>query len=95
MGGRQVNRTTSSSKLEDGEGSIDWSRPALAGAVLGIPGGIALIEAVDTGDPTIAPLWQLLAVVLVTVLVVAVLTAIPARISARRPVAEVLAAERA
>jgi hypothetical protein len=34
-------------------------------------------------------------VVLVTVLVVAVLTAIPARISARRPVAEVLAAERA
>jgi hypothetical protein len=45
MGGRQVNRTTSSSKLEDGEGSIDWSLPALAGAVLGIPGGIALIEA--------------------------------------------------
>ncbi len=37
--------------------------PALAGAVLGIPGGIALFEAVDTGDPTIAPLWQLLAVV--------------------------------
>ena len=69
--------------------------PALAGAVLGIPGGIGLIEAVDTGDPTIAPLWQLLAVVPVTVLVVAVLTAIPARISARRPVAEVLASERA
>ncbi len=67
--------------------------PALVGAVLGIPGGIALIEAVDTGDPTIAPLWQLLAVVPVTVLVVAVLSAIPARLGARRPVAETLQSE--
>jgi ABC-type lipoprotein release transport system permease subunit len=67
--------------------------PALVGAVLGIPGGIGLIEAVDTGDPTIAPLWQLLAVVPGTVLVVALLTAIPARIGARRPVAEILQSE--
>jgi ABC-type lipoprotein release transport system permease subunit len=67
--------------------------PALVGAVLGIPGGIGLIEAVDTGDPTIAPLWQLLAVVPGTVLVVALLTAIPARIAARRPVAEILRSE--
>jgi putative ABC transport system permease protein len=36
------------------------------------------------------PLWQLVAVVLGTVLVVAGLTAIPARISARRPAAEIL-----
>jgi ABC-type lipoprotein release transport system permease subunit len=68
--------------------------PALAGAVLGIPGGIALIQAVDE-DPVIAPLWQLLAVVPGTVLVIAALTAIPARLSARRPIAEILAAERA
>lgn len=67
--------------------------PALAGAVLGIPGGIELIEAVDTGDPTIAPLWQLLAVVPGTVLVIAALTAIPARLGARRPVAEILQSE--
>jgi ABC-type antimicrobial peptide transport system permease subunit len=69
--------------------------PALAGAVLGIPGGIALITAVDPDATTMPPLWQLLAVVPVTVLVVAGLTAIPARISARRPVAEILQAERA
>ena len=39
------------------------------------------------------PLWQLLAVVPVTVLVVAALTTIPARIGARRPTAEILQAE--
>ena len=39
------------------------------------------------------PLWQLLAVVPVTVLVVAVLTILPARLGARRPVAEVLRSE--
>ena len=68
--------------------------PALAGAILGIAGGIALIGAVDP-DPVFAPLWQLLAVVPGTVLVVAGLTAIPARLGARRPVAEILASERA
>jgi putative ABC transport system permease protein len=66
--------------------------PALVGAILGIPGGVALFAAV--GDSTtIPPLWQLLAVVAGTVLVVAGLTAIPARLSARRPVAEILQAE--
>ena len=68
--------------------------PALAGAILGIPGGLALVAAVD-GDSTtpIPPLWQLLLVVPVTVLVVTGLTAIPARLSARRPVAEILQSE--
>ena len=70
--------------------------PALVGAALGIPGGLALFAALGGGgDGVSTPLWQLLAVVPVTVLVVAVLTAIPARISARRSVAEVLASERA
>jgi ABC-type lipoprotein release transport system permease subunit len=67
--------------------------PALAGALLGIPGGLALLAAVDPDSTTMPPLWQLLAVVPSTVLVVAGLTAIPARISARRPVAEILQAE--
>ena len=67
--------------------------PALAGAILGIPGGLGLIAAVDPDSTTLPPLWQLLAVVPGTVLVVAGLTAVPARIGARRPAAEILQSE--
>ena len=68
--------------------------PALVGAVLGIPGGLALFAALGGGGDGVGPpLWQLLAVVPVTVLVVAALTMIPARLGARRPVAEVLQSE--
>jgi ABC-type lipoprotein release transport system permease subunit len=69
--------------------------PALAGAALGIPGGIALFAATSDTDTIAPPLWQLLAVVPGTVLVIAALTAIPARLGARRPAAEILRAERA
>ena len=66
--------------------------PALVGALFGIPGGIALIAAV--GDSvTLPPAWQLIAVVPVTVLVVAGLTAVPALLGARRPVAATLQSE--
>jgi putative ABC transport system permease protein len=68
--------------------------PALAGAVLGIPGGLALL-AVVSDQPAHIPRWQLLAVVPATAVVVAVLTAIPARLGARRPAAPTLQAERA
>jgi putative ABC transport system permease protein len=68
--------------------------PALVGALLGLPGGIALISVVDD-DPTFTPVWQLLALVPLTVLAVAALTAVPARLAGRRPVAEILRAERA
>jgi ABC-type lipoprotein release transport system permease subunit len=68
--------------------------PALAGAVLGIPGGLALFAAVDPDPGTVVPpLWQLVAVVVGTVLLVAGLTAIPARASGRRPAAEILQSE--
>jgi putative ABC transport system permease protein len=67
--------------------------PALAGAVLGIPGGLALFAAVSGDETANPPLWQLLAVVPATVLVIAALTAIPARVGARRPAAETLQAE--
>jgi putative ABC transport system permease protein len=67
--------------------------PALAGAILGLPAGIALAEAVDDDPVTIPPIWQLLAVVLGSVLVIAALTAITGRISARRRVGEILQAE--
>jgi ABC-type lipoprotein release transport system permease subunit len=69
--------------------------PALVGASLGIPGGIGLISVADPDATTLPPLWQLLAVVPAAVLVIAVLTAVPARLAARRPAAEVLQAERA
>lgn len=74
--------------------------PALAGAVLGVfPGGFALFAAVNAitggdGDRATLPSpWQLLVLVLATVLVVAALTAIPARLGVRRPVAETLQVE--
>jgi putative ABC transport system permease protein len=65
--------------------------PALAGALLGIPGGIGLYDAAKHGGSTaVPPISWLVAMVLGTVIVVAVLTVIPARIGARRPVAEIL-----
>lgn len=74
--------------------------PALAGAVLGVfPGGFALFAAInaitggDSSRATFPSLWQLLALVVATVLVVAALTAVPARLGGRRPVAETLRAD--
>jgi ABC-type lipoprotein release transport system permease subunit len=67
--------------------------PALAGAIVGIPGGIGLFAAVTPETTTIPPLWWMLAALLGTPLAIAGLTAIPARISARRPVAEILQSE--
>jgi ABC-type lipoprotein release transport system permease subunit len=68
--------------------------PALPGAILGLPAGIGLYAAVSNGGVvTIPPLAWLLAVMLGTLLVVSGLTAIPARIAARRPVAEILQSE--
>ena len=74
--------------------------PALAGGVLGaFPGGFALFHAImaltggDSDRATLPRLWQLRAVVLATGLVVAALTALPARLGGRRPVAGTLQAE--
>ena len=62
--------------------------PALGGAILGIPGGIGLFASVKHGGgPVVYPIAWLIAVVPGPLLVMAVLTAIPARIGARRPVA--------
>jgi putative ABC transport system permease protein len=67
--------------------------PALAGAILALPCGIALAEALDDDPVTIPALWQLLAAVLGSVLVITAITAIAGRISGRRRVAEILQAE--
>jgi len=68
--------------------------PALVGAVLGIAGGLGLWSALSDEEANPAS-WQLLALVVGTVLVVAGLTTIPARLGARRPAAEILQAEHA
>jgi ABC-type antimicrobial peptide transport system permease subunit len=69
--------------------------PALAGALLGIPGGIGLYTAVnkDGGPVTIPPLWWLLATVLGTAAAVAAITAVPAWLGTRRPAGEALQSE--
>ncbi len=68
--------------------------PALLAACVGIPAGLALYEVagghVDKASP---PIPSLIAVIPGTLIAVAVLTAIPARIGARRAVAEVLRSE--
>jgi putative ABC transport system permease protein len=71
--------------------------PAFVGAVVGVfPGGFALFAAImaitgsDSDRATLPSLWQLLALVLATVLVVAVVTAVPARLGGRRPVTATL-----
>ena len=69
--------------------------PALVGALLGIPGGIGLVSAVNRDGKTVTlpPLWWLVATVLGTVAAVAAITIVPAWLGTRRPVGEVLQSE--
>jgi putative ABC transport system permease protein len=68
--------------------------PALIGALIGVPAGTALYGLVQNGGPQSNPsAWWLLVVVLGILIAVAVLTAVPARLAARRPAAEILQAE--
>jgi putative ABC transport system permease protein len=73
--------------------------PALAAALLGIyPGSVLLFAAINAAndsdnDAALPPSWQLLAVVVATVVAVTALTAVPARLAARHPTAPTLRAE--
>ncbi len=68
--------------------------PALLGVAIGIPAGIGLVAAVGNGQTVTVPsVGWLLVVVLGVPLAIAGLTAIPARIAARRPAAEILQGE--
>ncbi len=69
---------------------------ALSGAILGIPAGIGLVAAVSSeGAPATPSPWELITVLLGTMLAVTALTAVPAHIGARRPAAEILQSEAA
>jgi putative ABC transport system permease protein len=68
--------------------------PALPGAVIGMPLGILVYHLLASGTPlTVPPAWQLAGVFLAALLAVTVLTAIPSRLGARRPPAQVLQTE--
>jgi ABC-type antimicrobial peptide transport system permease subunit len=68
--------------------------PGLLAACLGIPAGLLLYDVAGGHVGRVAPpVPLLLAVIPATLIAVAVLTAIPARIGARRPVSEVLRSE--
>jgi ABC-type lipoprotein release transport system permease subunit len=71
--------------------------PALIGAILGIPGGVAIYAAAKNGggSTSVPPVLWLVGVVLGTMLVLGALTTIPARIGARRSLAESLQSEAA
>jgi ABC-type lipoprotein release transport system permease subunit len=68
--------------------------PALPGAIIGIPLGIAVYHLLSSGATlAVPPAWQLVGTFLATLLAVTVLTAIPSRLSARRSPAQVLQTE--
>jgi hypothetical protein len=70
--------------------------PAIPGAVIGIPAGIGLYAAISNGAGlTIPPTAWIATATLGTLLAIAALTAIPARLGARRPIAGILQAETA
>jgi len=64
--------------------------PTLPGAIAGIPLGILLCLAFSTGQVTMPPAWWLLTAALAPLLATAALTALPARLAARRSVARTL-----
>ncbi len=69
--------------------------PSLPGAIIGVPLGIGLCSMFALGKWTEPPSSWLLGAALATLLATAALTALPARLAARWPVAQALSAETA
>ncbi|MEU8250986.1 FtsX-like permease family protein [Nonomuraea sp. NPDC048916] len=69
--------------------------PALAGAIIGVPLGIGLLSLFAAENSAEPPSSWLLGAALATLLATAALTALPACLAARRPVAQTLSAETA
>jgi putative ABC transport system permease protein len=75
--------------------SIAQLLPSLPGAVIGIPLGVGLFSLFAARNAVDAPSSWLLGAALATLLATAALTALPARLAARQPVAQALSAETA
>lgn len=69
--------------------------PSLPGAIMGVPLGTGLLSLFAARNAVAPPSSWLLGAVLATLLATAALTALPARLAARRPVAQALSAETA
>ncbi|MFF4774377.1 FtsX-like permease family protein [Microtetraspora fusca] len=67
--------------------------PALPGAIVGILLGLGLCSMFALGKWTVPPSFWLLGAALATLLATAALTALPARLAARRPVAQARGAD--
>ncbi|PZG21383.1 FtsX-like permease family protein [Nonomuraea aridisoli] len=67
--------------------------PSLPGAVLGVPLGLGLLSLFSARNAVDPPLSWMLGAALATLLATAALTALPARLAARRSVAQTLSAE--
>ncbi|MGV9772846.1 ABC transporter permease [Streptosporangium sp. NPDC003464] len=75
--------------------SVAQLLPALPGAVIGVPLGAGLLSLFAARNSVEPPSSWLLGAALATLLATAALTALPARLAARRPVAQTLSAETA
>ncbi|MEU8301156.1 FtsX-like permease family protein [Micromonospora sp. NPDC048909] len=86
-----VARTLGATPAQAGVGlAVAQLLPAIPGVVAGIPAGIGLLAFVSTGEVQYPPGSWLLATALGVLLAVAALTAIPAMVTTRRPVADTL-----
>ncbi|MEV4382599.1 FtsX-like permease family protein [Streptosporangium sp. NPDC049644] len=75
--------------------SVAQLLPSLLGAIIGVPLGIGLLSLFAARNAVDPPSSWLLGAALATLLATAALTALPARLAARRPVAQALSAETA
>ncbi|MGW7685809.1 FtsX-like permease family protein [Kribbella sp. NPDC054772] len=69
--------------------------PAVPGAVAGVYVGTFLTALFTASGLVMPPMWRLVGAAVATLVVTAALTALPARIAARRPIARTLSAETA
>ncbi|HEU5031008.1 MAG TPA: FtsX-like permease family protein [Spirillospora sp.] len=67
--------------------------PTLPGAVIGVPLGVVLVELFSPPNVVVPSTWSLLVPALAAPLATAALTAVPARLAARRSVARTLSVE--